>query len=105
LSEHVVVITTVSRAEDAERIARTLVERGVAACVNVLSGVASVYRWKGAVAREEERLLVVKTRNERFEDLKAVLLEVHPYEVPEVLALPVLAGHRPYLDWVDESVR
>jgi periplasmic divalent cation tolerance protein len=103
-ASHLVVFSTVGSAEDAERIARSLVEGGQAACVNVVPGVVSVYRWQGQVAREEERLLVIKTRADRFEALRDALVRQHPYEVPEVLALPVAAGHPPYLAWIDEAV-
>jgi periplasmic divalent cation tolerance protein len=104
VSERVVTLTTVATAEDAERIARSLVERRLAACVNVVPGVVSVYRWKGEVCRDEERLLVVKTRGEKLEALRQAIVELHPYELPEVLALPVEAGHGPYLAWLDECV-
>jgi periplasmic divalent cation tolerance protein len=104
VSDRVVALSTVGTAEDAERIARALVERRLAACVNVVPGVVSVYRWKGAVCRDEERLLVIKTRTGRLEALRRALVEIHPYEVPELVALPVEAGHAPYLDWLDESV-
>jgi periplasmic divalent cation tolerance protein len=104
VSERVVAFSTVGTAEDGERIARALVERRLAACVNVVSGVVSVYRWKGAVEREEERLLVIKTRAGRLEALREALVALHPYEVPELIALPVEAGHPPYLAWLDESV-
>ena len=104
MSGRVVALSTVGTAEDAERIARALVERRLAACVNVVAGVVSFYRWKGAVEKEEERLLVIKTRAERLEALREALVELHPYEVPELVALPVEAGHAPYLAWLDESV-
>ncbi len=105
MSERILALSTVGTPEDAERIATALVERGLAACVNVVPGVVSVYRWKGAVHRDEERLLVIKTRGERFEALREALVSLHPYEVPEVLALPIAGGHAPYLAWLDESVR
>jgi periplasmic divalent cation tolerance protein len=104
VSERLLVLTTVARAEDAERIAEELVGRRLAACVNVLPGVRSIYRWKGAVERDEERLLVVKTRADRFEALRETLLALHPYEVPEVVAVSIEAGSEPYLRWLDESV-
>jgi len=104
LSGRVVALSTVATAEDAERIARSLVERRVAACVNVVPGVVSVYRWKGEVCRDEERLLIVKTRAEKLPALREALLALHPYELPELVVLPVVAGHEPYLAWVDESV-
>ena len=104
MSDRIVALSTVGTAEDAERIARALVERGLAACVNVVPGVTSIYRWKGKLETEEERLLVIKTRADGFEALRAALVAHHPYEVPVVLALPVAAGHAPYLEWLDAGV-
>ena len=104
MSERVVALSTVATASDAERIARALVERGLAACVNVVPGVVSIYRWQGAVHKEQELLLVIKTRAEALEPLRAALVSLHPYEVPELVAWPIAAGHEPYLRWIDESV-
>ena len=104
MSDRLVVLSTVGRAEDAERIARALVERRLAACVNVVPGLVSIYRWKGNVEKDDERLLVIKTRRERFAALREALMELHPYELPELLALPVEAGSPDYLAWLDESV-
>jgi periplasmic divalent cation tolerance protein len=104
VSERVVALSTVGTAEDAERIARALVERRLAACVNVVPGLLSIYRWKGAVESAEERLLVIKTRADRLAALREALVSLHPYEVPELLTLPVEEGHPPYLAWLDESV-
>lgn len=103
MSEGLVALSTLGVNHDAEGIARALVERGLAACVNVVPGVTSVYRWQGAVEREQEQLLVIKTTRERFEELRRALLELHPYEVPELVALAVEAGHPPYLAWLDAS--
>lgn len=104
MSRRVVVLSTVGSDEDAERIARQLVERELAACVNVVPRVVSIYRWRGRVERDEERLLLIKTRAERFEALRAAIVELHPYEVPEVVCLPIEAGHDPYLAWLDAAV-
>lgn len=98
-----VALSTVSTAEEAERIANVLVGRGLAACVNVVPGVLSIYRWKGEVNRDQEHLLIIKTRRERFEELRELLVSLHPYEVPELIGLDVAAGHPPYLAWLDES--
>jgi len=100
----VVALSTVGSREDAERIARSLVERRLAACVSVVPGLVSIYRWKGSVERDEERLLVIKTRVDAVEALREALVAMHPYEVPELVVLPVEAGHAPYLAWLDESV-
>ncbi len=104
MSGRIVALSTVGTSELAERIARTLVERHLAACVNVVPRVVSIYRWKGRVERDEELLLLIKTRTEALEALRQALLELHPYELPELVVLPIEAGHEPYLRWLDESV-
>ena len=91
-------------AASAQAIAGTLVDERLAACVNRLPGVISTYRWQGGVASEGEELLLIKTTAARFEALKARLLELHPYELPELVAVPVQRGHAAYLDWVRAGV-
>ena len=95
-----VVLATAPDAEVAGRIARTLVEERLVACVNVVERVRSVYRWQGAVEEAAELLLVMKTRADRCAALAARVEALHPYELPEVLVLPVCGGSRRYLDWV-----
>jgi periplasmic divalent cation tolerance protein len=104
VSGRLLAVSTVAGAEDARRIAHALVERRLAACVNVVPGVLSVYRWKGAVEQESEHLLLIKTRAERLEELREALVALHPYDVPELIAVRIEAGHAPYLAWLDESV-
>jgi periplasmic divalent cation tolerance protein len=100
-----VVLTTAPSIEVAERIAGALVEERLAACATVVPGVVSIYRWEGALRREGEVLVVLKTTGERVESLRSRVVELHPYDVPEVLALGVQAGHEPYLAWVRDEVR
>lgn len=100
----VVVITTLPTPEKAAEIAKILVEERLAACVNLVPQIRSIYRWKDAIQDETETLAIAKTTQDRAEALHARLLSLHPYEVPEVLALPVSGGHAPYLDWVGASV-
>jgi periplasmic divalent cation tolerance protein len=100
-----VVLTTAASIEVAERIAGALVEERLSACATVVPGVVSIYRWEGALRREGEVLIVLKTTGERVESLRSRLVELHPYDVPEVLALGVQAGHEPYLAWVRDEVR
>lgn len=95
----IVVLVTCPK-DQADAIARRLVDTRVAACVNVVPHIASTYRWKEEVSRDDEALLVIKSTRERFHDLKREVLRVHPYELPEVIALDVVAGHAPYLDWI-----
>jgi periplasmic divalent cation tolerance protein len=104
LSTTVVAFSTVGTERDAERIARALVTSRLAACVNVVPGVISVYRWQGEVQRDEERLLVIKTTGEALPALRDALVSLHPYELPELVAVPVQDGYAPYLRWIDESV-
>lgn len=91
-------------ADRAASLARALVEARVAACVNAIGGIESTYRWDGAIEQECETLLLIKTRADRFEALRASILAHHPYELPEIIAVPVAAAHTPYLDWISDSL-
>ncbi|MBF5046187.1 divalent-cation tolerance protein CutA [Aggregicoccus sp. 17bor-14] len=94
------VLVTCPNTDVAASLARTLVEEDLAACGNIVPGLRSIYRWQGRVEDEAEVLLLLKSTRERFERLRARVVALHPYEVPEVLALAVEAGHAPYLAWV-----
>ena len=99
-----VVLVTVPTPASARRIADTLITRRLAACVNVVPSVESTFWWQGKVDRCRELLLVIKTTAPRFEALRRAVLSLHPYDVPEVIALPVINGHAPYTRWVRSSV-
>ena len=92
-------------AEVAHRIADTLVEERLAACVSVLPGLRSVYRWQGAIERADEVLLLIKTTGERVEPLTARVASLHPYELPELVSVEVAGGLAAYLQWVEEQTR
>jgi len=98
-----IVLTAVGKPEDAEWIAREVVERRLAACVNILPGVTSVYRWKGEVEKSDEILLLIKTTRDRFELLREAIVSMHSYELPEVVAIPIEDGYLPYLAWLDAA--
>ena len=100
-----VVLVTCPNARSARRIAAELVTRRLAACVNVIPGVESVFWWRGKVEHAREALLVIKTPSRLTDRLRRAVLALHPYEVPEVIALPVTSGHPPYLRWVRASTR
>jgi len=104
MTDKIVVLSTCGSAEDARRIAHKLVESRVAACVSIVPQVESVYRWQGAVESAAEWLLVIKSSRERFAGLREAIQAIHPYEVPEILALPVVDGAANYLAWLAESV-
>ncbi len=101
----VLVLSTVGTREDALRLAQALVGERLAACVSVVPGMVSFYRWKGAVEKGDELLLVIKTRAEKVQDLGVRLRALHPYDLPEMIVLPVAGGSDAYLDWIAESVR
>ena len=100
-----VVLTTAPSSEVAARLAEGLVGERLAACVSHVPGLLSRYRWRGAVEEAAEVLVIVKTRAALQEILVRRLVELHPYEVPEVLVLPVVGGHPPYLDWIHEATQ
>jgi periplasmic divalent cation tolerance protein len=100
-----IVFCTCPSADIAQRIAQALVEEHLAACVNAICGVVSTYRWKGAIETAAEVLLVIKTTADRLDALQARLVELHPYEVPEFLAVEPAAGSAPYLAWLDRETR
>jgi len=103
-SERAIVLITVGSLEEAEKIAQALVERMLAACVNIIPSVTSVYRWQDEVQRDSEVLLIVKSRRDVFEQLTGCVKELHSYEIPEIIALPIVAGDVDYLRWLDSSV-
>jgi periplasmic divalent cation tolerance protein len=105
MPEHVQIFTTTASREDAERIARTLVEERLAACVQVLGPIASTYRWQGAIETSQEWLCLAKSRGELYDAIEKAIRRIHPYQVPEILAVPVVAGSGDYLAWLDKEVK
>jgi len=105
MTDYIQVVTTVERKEDAERIARTLVEARLAACVQLLGPITSTYRWKGTVETAQEWQCVAKTRRDAYARLEEAIRGAHPYEVPEILAMPIVAGSAGYLAWLDDQTQ
>jgi periplasmic divalent cation tolerance protein len=105
MTDKIVVLSTCATEADAERLARALIAGRLAACVNVVPGVRSFYHWKGEIESNGEFLLLIKTSRELFGALRAEMETLHPYEVPEVLALPVVAGAESYLAWLQANLR
>ena len=99
-TDAIVVFMTAANSEEAERIAEMLVERRLAACVQILPEVKSVYRWQGKIERQREVLLIAKTTRTKFQELERRVRAAHSYEIPEIVALPVIAGSAPYLQWL-----
>lgn len=106
MTDKCLVLVTCANASEAQRIARAVVEERLAACVNILPGaIACIYRWKGKVETARERLLLIKTSRKRLAKLQAAVLRLHSYDVPEFIALPIAAGSRAYLAWMEECLK
>jgi periplasmic divalent cation tolerance protein len=104
MSDYVEVITTTETQDDARRIARALVESRLAACVQIRGPIESTYRWKGAIETAEEWQCVAKTRGELFAQVEGTIARLHTYEVPEILAVPIVEASRSYAEWLDGQV-
>ena len=100
MTDKIVVFSNCGSSEEAARIARALVEERLAACVNIIPAVQSIYRWQGAIEEATEWTLLIKTRRDLFDRLSAALLRAHSYELPEVIAIPIVDGHGEYLAWI-----
>ncbi len=103
--EPIVVLVTCGSEEEAVKISNALVEEHLAACVNLISPVRSIYRWEGKVSDEKEWLLMMKTQRERFKEIEAKVKSLHSYSVPEIIALPIVEGSSSYLNWIDENTK
>lgn len=104
MSDFVQITTTTSTRENAEQIAAELVSRKLAGCVQVSGPIRSTYRWQGKVETAEEWMCFIKTSHAKVRDILQVLAEIHPYEVPEIIATPIVTGSERYLAWLDEQV-
>jgi len=105
MTDKIVVLCTCSSEEEALAIARQLVDKRLAACVNLVQPVRSIYRWQGKVEDAAEALLIIKSRRPLFEELSKAIAAAHSYQVPEIIALPIIDGASSYLDWVDAETR
>jgi len=105
MSKHIQVFTTTEKKEDALRIARTLVEKKLAGCVQIVGPVSSIYWWKGRIEEAGEWLCIIKSRGELYEELEKTIRENHPYEVPEIIAMPIVSGSKSYLEWLDKELK
>ena len=100
-----VLMVTCASSKEARSISEALVGKRLAACVNIISGVNSVFRWKGKIENAEEFLLLVKARRTDFKKIETAVKKIHSYTVPEIIAMPVVAGSKDYLDWVEKETR
>ncbi|MDO9462926.1 MAG: divalent-cation tolerance protein CutA [Deltaproteobacteria bacterium] len=105
MTDYIQVITTTEKKEDARKIARALVEKRLAGCVQIIGPITSTYRWKEAIETAEEWMCIIKTRKDLYPELERSIREVHPYEVPEILAVPVVEGSKDYLEWLGNEIK
>ncbi|MBI3696039.1 MAG: divalent-cation tolerance protein CutA [Acidobacteria bacterium] len=104
MTDKIIVFSTCAGVKEAKKLAGHLVEQRLAACVNVVKGMESYYRWKGKVAREPEVLLIIKTSRELFSRLRAEWERLHSYEIPELIAVPIVEGAASYMDWLEREL-
>ena len=104
MTDKIVVFSACDSAEQAETIAKALVDQHLAACVNIVPGARSIYRWKGQIEDTAEWMLIIKSRRDLMDQLRAAIGKIHTYEVPELLAVPVVDGSESYLAWVDREL-
>ena len=104
MTEYIQVLTTVEQSDDAEKIAKTLVEKRLAACVQIYGPMTSYFQWQERVDTAQEYLCLIKSRNDLFAGLEKVIKSLHPYEVPEIIATPITNGNREYLGWLEEEL-
>jgi periplasmic divalent cation tolerance protein len=104
MTDKIIVLTTCAGEEDSHRLARSLVDTRLAACVNIVPRARSIYRWKGAVEEAEEWLLLIKSSRELYPELERRLAQAHSYETPEVIAIPIVDGSMPYLQWLAHNL-
>ena len=105
MTDYISVFITASSEQEGEKISSALVKERLAACVSMVKGVSSTFRWKGQISNEQEVLLIAKTKDTLFEKLKKRVLELHSYEVPEIVASPILAGFEKYLNWIEDETK
>ncbi|MDR4497416.1 MAG: divalent-cation tolerance protein CutA [Candidatus Scalindua sp.] len=105
MANYMVVFITTSSIDEAKNLGRTLVEEKLVACSNILSPVHSIYQWKGELCEGEEALLVLKTKRELFRQIELRVRELHSYDVPEIIAMPIIEGSEDYLSWVESETR
>lgn len=104
MSEYIIVFVTVPERSEAEKIASVILEKRLCACVNIVPGLKSMFHWQGNIDNTDELLLIIKTKSDLFMDLARQIKELHSYTVPELIALPIVAGSKEYLDWMEQEL-
>ena len=104
-SKYLIAVTTCPTLEIATQLANDVVEQQLAACVNIIPAIKSVYKWKGKIEHDDESLLIIKTMKQQLAPLEELVLRLHPYETPEFISMPIESGSKAYLDWITASLK
>jgi periplasmic divalent cation tolerance protein len=105
MTEYIQVVTTTETKDQAQRIAQAVVEKRLAACAQIVGPISSTYWWKGKVESADEWMCLMKTRHDLFADLERAIREIHPYEIPEIVAVPIVPGSASYMNWLDNELK
>jgi len=105
MKEYIQVITTTEKKEDAEKISTNIIEKRLAGCIQLSGPITSTYWWKGNIEKTEEWILFIKTRIDLYEELEKAIKEIHPYETPEIIAVPIVEGNKDYLEWLNNELK
>lgn len=105
MEEYIQVLTTTGKREDAEKIAKALIEKRLAGCTQIVGPITSTYWWKGNVETAEEWLCFIKSKKALYQELEKVIKEIHPYEIPEIIAMSISAGNKDYLEWLNNELK
>jgi len=103
--EYIIVFVTTSGVEESKKIASTLIEKNLGACVNIIPEVSSVYKWEGEICKDTESMMIIKTSESKFEKLKNRIKKMHSYDVPEIISFDIKRGDKEYFDWIDDSLK
>ena len=104
-NKFIMIITTVNSDSAAKKIAQALIEEKLAACVNIIPSVTSIFRWEGKVSTESELILIAKSKKKLFDEIKDKILSLHPYKLPEIITVPIVDGSKEYLKWVEDELK
>lgn len=104
MQEYIVILVTTDSSDSAQRIGQSLVNKKLVACCNIVSNIKSIFRWKGKIDKSDEVLLILKTKKDVFQKVVQEVRNLHPYEVPEIIALPIVYGNKDYLGWIEKEV-
>ncbi|MEM2928405.1 MAG: divalent-cation tolerance protein CutA [Nitrososphaerota archaeon] len=105
MEEYIQVFTTTEKREDAEKIAKSLIEKRLAGCIQIIGQISSIYWWKNKIETSQEWLCIIKSKRNLYEEIEKSIKEIHPYETPEIIAMPIISGSEDYLKWLDNELK